>query len=149
MCWNTIRLQKSMKQSSNIDPEATREQLEGYYREIVCNRGEISDQAFICYGSSLHVQVLTVIFINPSPPTDHFLIYLVCLLLKFKSKILTKRNAVTLLHWQMFSKVTYMHLCIHGGVHAYTQTHVEAPSGYVNAKYIQIYIYIHVFSVGE
>ena len=67
MCWNTIRLQKSMKQSSNIDLGVTREQLEGYYREIVCKWGEISEWAFIFYGSSLHVRVLTVIFINPSP----------------------------------------------------------------------------------
>lgn len=65
--WNTIRLQKSMKQSSNIDPGVTGEQLEEYYREIVCKWGEISDWAFIFYGSSLHLQVLTVIFISPFP----------------------------------------------------------------------------------
>lgn len=72
MCWNTIRLQKSMKQSSNIDLGVTREQLEGYYREIVCKWGEISEWAFIFYGSSLHVRVLTVIFINPIPRTDKY-----------------------------------------------------------------------------
>lgn len=79
MCWNTIRLQKSMKQSSNIDPGAAREQLEGYYTEIVCKWGELSDWAFIFSGSSLHVQVLTVISINlfPTRYTDP-----VCLLRK-------------------------------------------------------------------
>lgn len=61
-----------MKRSSNIDPGATREQLEGYYREIVSKWGEISDQPFIFYGSSLHVQALTDIFIN-SVPSRSFL----------------------------------------------------------------------------
>lgn len=66
-----------MKQSSNIDPGAAREQLEGFYAGIVCERGEISDWAFIFSMSSLHVQVLTVISINLVP---HRHTHPVCLL---------------------------------------------------------------------
>lgn len=48
-----------MRQSSNIDPGVTGEQLAGYYRAIVWKGGEISDWAFIWYRSLLQLQVLS------------------------------------------------------------------------------------------
>lgn len=119
MGWNTIRLQKSMKHSSNIDPGAKRQQLRGNYREIVCKWGEISDQPFIFNGSSLHVQVLTVIFINLLPYRSFLNISLVSVD-KFRIQSLLLNDAVILQHWEMYKEGACVYLYLQVGVHAYS-----------------------------